>query len=282
MKYRITQVAIARASVVAMCIASATAVAQVAESNYRENQPPTLNDTAERHAAADAERANVAADFKSAYANARRPKIALLWHRELNDSISATREASAQVTSQGALPEHNYDVKIKVESKGGAVRAYSLAPPPRAAEFESGFQSALRDSGVQFVDRNTIIRLSASRSAQGAKDLDYQSVEMSALSEYAEYFAEINFIDDATAKGGLQVRVTVISTRTGVIVADVVPTGLYHPDPDHPDQSERESTVWRTGDSGFEKVERRQNGADEGRKVAFALMEQMIPQLTSL
>jgi hypothetical protein len=265
-----------------MCLGSASALAQTADSFYRENQPATLSDTADRRAAADAERATVAADFKSAYANARRPKIALLWHRELSDSISATREASAQVTSQGVLPEHNYDVKIKVESKDGAARAYSLAPPPRAAEFESGFQSALRDAGVQFVDRNTIVRLSAARSAQDTKDLDVQTVEMSALSEYAEYFAEINFIADASAKGGLQVRVSVVSTRTGVIVADVVPTHLYHADPDHPDQIERESTVWRAGDSGFEKVERRKSGADEGRKVAFALMEQMIPQLTSL
>jgi hypothetical protein len=102
---------------------------------------------------------------------------------------------------------------------------------------------------------------------------------MSALSEYAEYFAEINFIADAAAKGGLQVRVSVISTRSGVIIADVVPTELYHADPDHPEQEDRKSSTWHAGDSGFERVERRKNGADEGRKVAHALMEQMTSQL---
>jgi len=273
--------AVKAAGIAALCIASELVLAQ-GQPIYRDGEPATLNGAEERRAAADAERATVTADFKSAYANAGRPKIALFWHRQLDDSISSTRAASAQVTSQGALPEHNYDVNIKVESKTGGTKAYSLAPPPRAAEFESGFQSALRAAGVQFVDRNTIVRLSAlgaTRGGEHTKDLDAQAIEMQALSGYAEYFAEVNFIADASVEDGLQVRVTVINTRTGVIVADVVPTELYEHDRDR--SAEKNSGTWRATPNGFEKAQRRKNGADEGRNVAHALMAQMISQLAS-
>src|SRR5262245_12396968 len=91
------------AGIAALCVAAATANAQGAEPMYREGQPATLNGAAERHAAASAERASTATNFQTAYARAGRPKVALLWHRQLDDSISSTREASAQVSSQGAL-----------------------------------------------------------------------------------------------------------------------------------------------------------------------------------
>src|SRR5262245_51018035 len=101
------------ATIATLCVAS-SALAQGTDAVYRDGQPTTLNGAAERRDAALAEPATVAANFKAAYANAGRPKVALLWHRQLDDSISASREATAQVTSQGALPRHNYDVTIKV------------------------------------------------------------------------------------------------------------------------------------------------------------------------
>ena len=215
---------------------------------YRDAQPPTLSRHAEQAQAQQAEMETVLAAFKAGYARAGRPKIALLWNRMLADEISSTREVTGALSSSGLLPQDNYEVSIRLATKSGPPKRYSLAPPSRAAEFEAGFQAAMREGGVVFVDRETIVRLSAlekTKAGEQAKDLDFQTLEMSALAGYAQYFAEINFIRDAAAQGGFEVRATVIGTASGEVIADVVPAHLY--------KSSADQGIWKATDSGFAK-----------------------------
>lgn len=259
---------------------------------YRNAQPVTLSGQSEQaQQQSKAEQAKATAAFKAGYARAGKPKIALFWNRTLSDDVSSTAEVTGTLTSTGIRARDNYQVTIRVAAQSGSEKNYSLAPPPRAAEFESGFQSALREAGAVFVDRSAIIRLSAlgkTKAGEQAKDLDYQTLEMSALADYAQYFAEVNFIRDADSTGGLEVRVTVISTSTGEVIADVVPTELYKSDDDtgtwvasdsgFKKQTGGGDTQWRADDAGFYKTTRKKTGIDEGRRVAYALMAQMNQQ----
>lgn len=272
-------------------LADATA-AEPDQSLYRSDQPAVLNGQAERKQARAAEDAAIISAFKTAYAKAGKPKIALFWHRELSDNITSTREATITDNSSGQMPWDNYTRIIKIESKVGPERAVSLAPPARAAEFESGFQRAMRANGVSFIDREAIVRLTSmkkTQDGQASKDQDFQTLEMESLAGYAQYFAEVNLVPDPDSRDGLEPRVTVISSSTGEVIADVVPSELYKlADNDGQwvatergferqlDDTEKQ---WKVDESGIYRKIKKRTGLEEGHRVAIAVMQQMTEAL---
>jgi hypothetical protein len=273
-----------------MVAAANTAAAQAPV--FREGEPPVLVEKQDAKKERDAIQQTLVSDFQSAYQKAKRPKVALFWNRTLGDSITSIRETSSSVSASGSLPWQNYRIAVDSQTNVGSQKAYSTVAPPRAAEFQTGLQSVMRSAGVAFVDRSAIVRLAAlskSKNGQQTKDLDFQTIEMSALADYADYFAEVNFIIDASAKDGAEVRVTLIDTRTGEIAADVVPVDLYKPDSTNTRWSETErgfvkeqdDTVgnWTSDETGFTRRTARRTGVDEGRAVAYAVLEQWLPQL---
>lgn len=277
----------------ALATAAAAATAQELDpSLYRADQPEVLQHAqAGKKANQQSEQAVIEA-FKSVYIKAGRPKIVMFWHRDLSDEISSSQEATATEHSSGAMPWDNYDRVIKIESKSGAEKQVLLTPSARTAEFESGLHKTLFKGGVSFVDRNTVIRLvglDKAGNGQKTKDLDYQTVEMESIARFAQYIAEVNFVRDPQSKGGFEPRITVISTSTGEIVADVVPGELYKLDQDPGRwvttengvvrQSVEGDGAWTIGENGFQKKARKVTSIEDGHRVAVALMQQLTETL---
>lgn len=283
---------IAALALVAAGNAPAAGDKPVNEALYRADQPPVLKEYADRNAQKEQRaqsEAQVIGNFRAAYQRASRPKFLMLWHRELSDNINSNREVTAAVSSVGERARDNFQRTINVQWKDGSERPVSLLPPARGAEFESGFQQAWRSAGAALVDRNTAIRMTAlNKTKEGTSEnsFNFQTIEATALADYASYFIEARFVPDPDAKGGTEPRVTVISSRTGEILADIVPSSLYKQDADGESWMATDAGFvksaegasegeWRTDSKGFVKVARKRGGQEEGRAVALAIMQLM-------
>lgn len=259
------------------------------EALYRADQPAVLKAGVDADTKKKQDDARLIGNFRASYERAERPKFLMMWHRELSDNINSNKEINGTVSSTGLAARNNYQQIIKVQWKDGSERAVSLLPPARGAEFESGFQQTLRNAGVKLVDRNTAIRMTAlDKVKKGASenDFNFQTIEARALETYAGYFIEVRFVPDLEAKGGTEPRVTVISSSTGEILVDVVPSGLYKNDGGKASWSAiSEGFIkssdgatdgeWKTDSKGFVKQPRQRGGQEEGRAVALVIMQSL-------
>lgn len=259
------------------------------ETMYRADQPAVLKAGVDAYVKKTQDEARLIGNFRTSYERAERPKFLMMWHRELSDNINSNKEINGTVTSTGLAARNNYQQIIKVQWKDGSERAVSLLPPARGAEFESGFQQTLRNAGVKLVDRNTAIRMTALdkvKKGGNENDFNFQTIEARALETYAGYFIEVRFIPNPEAKGGTEPRVTVISSSTGEILVDVVPSTLYKNDGGTTSWSaSNEGFIksadgaadgeWKTDSKGFVKQPRKRGGQEEGRAVALAIMQSL-------
>jgi hypothetical protein len=255
------------------------------EPQYRPDQSPVMNGAAERAAQKAQSEGRIVAAFRAAYLRMNKPSFLMLWHRELSDNIDSGREVTAAVSSSGERARDNFDRTVSVRWKNGSEHPVSLLPPARSAEFESGFHQTLRGAGAVLVDRNTAIRMTAlGKVKTGAResDLNFQTVEASALAGYAKYFIEARFVPDGEAKGGTEPRITVIDSSSGEILADVVPSALYKQGAGKwmatgagfaKVAEESGQTEWKADEKGFVKQEKKRSGLEEGRLVALAIMQ---------
>ena len=214
--------------------------------------------------------------------------MAVFWDRELSDSITSTQEAGVAYTSTGVAPWDNHSGIIRITTRTGSERAVSFVAPARSAEFASGFQRTLRAGGVVFVDREAIVRLTSLKktgSGTQASAVDFQTLEMEALAGFARFLVELNMLPDPDSVTGYEPRVTVIDTRNGEVVADVVPADLYKADARRgqwtaTDQglfraSPGGSGKWVADENGIHREIRQSTGVEEGQQVALELMRQL-------
>ena len=260
------------------------------ESLYRSDQPQVLNNSENLKNQKKNDQLKIIEDFKLAYQKVEKPKFLMFWHRELSDDINSAQELSGTVSSTGELKRDNYFRVIKVQWKNGTERSVSLIPKVRDVEFASGFHQQMRSAGAILVDRNSAIRFNAldkTKNGISENEFNFQTIEAETLSKYAQYFIEINFIQDDDSKGGFEPRVTVIKTDTGEIVADVVPSHLYKSDGDNNNwtttnegfvkSSENvDNGQWKTDSKGFVKVSNKKTSIQEGKDVATELMKALV------
>lgn len=259
-----------------------------AQNMYRTGQPDVLNGAAERTRQQKETGAGAMAAFQVAYQRAKRPTFLMMWHRELSDKIDSGHEASATVASTGVRARDNFERTVKVQWKDGSESAVSLLAPARAAAFESGFQQTLRNAGVVLVDRNTAVRMTALKKVnEGAREsaLNFQTVEATALADFAKYFIELRFVPNAQAPGDSMPRITVIESHSGAILVDVLPTEAGKPAEGkwtagsngfvkEPDEAQQEN--WNAVENkGFVKQARPRSMQEDGQQAAVALMKAM-------
>lgn len=265
-------------------VLAAPALAQ--DGPYRANQPPVLQGQADTVAQARKAQQLALSDYQAAYRRAGAPKFLMMWHRELSDKISSAREIQATQARSGPSPRNNFEQLITIRWQDGSERAVSLLAPEQNAEFETGFHQALRAGGTVLVDRNTAIRMTAlAKSKQGAReeDMNFQSVEASALADYAQYFIEVRLLP-AAASGRSEARVTVIGSRTGEILADVMSNDGAAPAvrPGTPAElgyipraqtTAAEPGAWTTDEHGFaRRAAAPRSARDEGQAAAQVVM----------
>lgn len=218
------------------CLASASA----APAQYRSDMPLVLTPpAAARPTAAD----SVAiAAFRAAYASAGRPRVALLWNRELTDRV-ATQYDDVVHVERHAGSAGVAEVSRDGRAVGRVDRADSVATlragvrevdPERLRSsvvkestewaLKAAFLSRLQEAGVRLVDRNVAMRGRAAASPASAR-ADRQTFEMEALADKADLVMDVLQTPDPDTPLGATVRVETKSVATGAILVNLADGG---------------------------------------------------------
>lgn len=187
---------------------------------YRADQPAVL----ERPAADEPAQWDAAvAKFARAYADAGRPRMLVMWHRVVSDQISDEKRVTRSTSSAGVLARDNYTQEVVISWRERPGLHGSFLAPVQAGDYESGLTRALLSAGVQMVDRNVAVRMTALKAAgtgRPASTLDTATIEAQAFAELADQILQVQLLPDTDAPAGWRARLTVIEARTGRVVAD--------------------------------------------------------------
>ncbi|MBT4117456.1 MAG: hypothetical protein HOE84_13640, partial [Rhodospirillaceae bacterium] len=143
-------------------------------------------------------------------------------------------------------------------------------------QFESGFMEPFLNSGARMIDRAAIMRLTQTAEHKKDKTMerritpDSQYVEVSALTNYADVFAEILYTSSKNSETGIRFQVQIKEVRSGRILTMVRSTGALK-DPNDPksrnrnnkyvddDDEEEDENAFKyvPGKDGFKRVRRK-------------------------
>jgi hypothetical protein len=273
--------ALGTAAAVLILSAGLTGVAGAAE--YRQNLPEVLGNGGDQardeiqSAAAGPSAAEISRAFRTAYAQAGRPRLAMFWNRELTARLSqwAARgrlliAREARVDSTEVTGEADSATSLSWQRNQGQGRSGRSMGALADAEFEAGFTAPMLDAGARLVDRATIMRVRESDTRGDAghdRASDAQIVETEALKGFADYVAEITMLPDAEAPGDRAFRVRVKRIPDGLIAASLVARGTQ--------TAEAGRSRWVATSNGYEKVDdaRLVSAENLGRAVALATMQ---------
>jgi len=173
--------------------------------------------------------------FRLAYVARRKPRIAVFLNRGLSDEV---REWSADTrlalsggytarTSRAGKPPTRKDVTGGVTA---AIEEHNeTAPRPSPRErwmwaFEDGFLQPFLAANARVVDRATIMRLAAAKSAdeEGAyAPVSVKRIEMDALKSHADLLVEILIRRSPSSLYGYEFKASAKEVNTGIVVANV-------------------------------------------------------------
>jgi hypothetical protein len=177
-------------------------------------------------------------DFRSAYTAEGRPRIAILWNRELTGDV---REWN--VVGGTLKPESHTETVVRrgpdgreewarTERDGGSFENVHTGPAPDGARgaldeewlwrFEEAFTQPFLDTRCKVIDRSTIMRLRAAQTSRTGIDyagLAAKKVEIDALAEHADVLVEV--LVSGSGPGDYKLRANVKEVRTGRILAVV-------------------------------------------------------------
>lgn len=213
------------------------ALAMPAQAQYREGMPEVMA----APAVASADPGADTAAFGAAYRKAGKPRMAVLWNRELTDTLSTGHDHVAQLTQagQGAAVTAVGEEGRSIAQVAGASSVTTLRVGERQAEPDAqrtslaenedwplmtAFNTRLRDAGVTLVDRSVAMRAKAAAgSAEQRRDV--QTLETQALRDKADLLVEVLQTPDAKAPFGVLFRVEVKRISSGELVASLVSDG---------------------------------------------------------
>lgn len=209
-----------RRSVLQAATALATTGPLGAWAQYRADDAPVLPAApAAEPAPAGPPAADPTPHFAQAYARAGRPRILLLWNRELDD---ATQERSVERlvirdSGQGAAGRTDSFQRETVVTAG---RQVLKSAPRRTALTEAqatmvqrAFTDAMGRGGVQFVDRTLALRTTAATRHRSGGDA--QLIETDALLAQSDLVMEVLLVADDQAPLGYAFDVRVKQVRSG-------------------------------------------------------------------
>lgn len=193
--------------------------------------------------AADPDRATIDR-FAAAYARAGRPRVALLWNRELTAEVETGREDVTTLTvdgrssangevretlrRRGSLTTANADADHHVEAElRSTTRAHDSGARAAAADegadfdMERGLADGLSGAGVRLIDRTAILRTGA----LGADTTNVQALETRALLGKTDWTLEVVAMNDG------RWRIVARDLASGQVVARGVSAGRPAPRP---------------------------------------------------
>lgn len=217
--------------------------------------------------------------FRRRYERQRKPAVALLWNRELNERIvqSAVQRQSVQGQRRESASETGAEgsKSINKQEDSGQVTEVSTYSPAETARrgldersearLRGAFLSTLASGGLRPLDRTMLVRAAA---LQASGPLDMQANEMRALQQ-ARVVLEVLMVGDAQAPLGVGFSVSAREVNSAAILFTEYIA---------PPLAKRSSGRWVAinGGAGFE----RKDGAvasveDVGRAIALAVMARL-------
>lgn len=189
--------------------------------------------------AAFGQRADLVANFASAYARNGRPKLALFWNRQLSDTLnewySDTRIVNRSDSSSTMSGELNLNQTGSAQNTTAIERR--VTDPRRVStsesfewEFQDGFLAPFLEAGVTVLDRAAIMRLTGVDMAGSGE----RTVETRALQGKADYLMEVLVSPNQRSSVGYELRARILDVKTGAIVAMVNSKSLKEWNPDKP------------------------------------------------
>lgn len=270
-------------------VLSATA-APAQEGPYRPGMPETL----ERPVQTDPHPASVDR-FRKVYAAKSRPRIMVLWNREVTDELgSAYRNRETEETTkftehtessksfsghtdagfestgltESAGSETTTRNKVQGRERMDSARRDSGMAEGTAWELQGAYAATMKEAGVRLIDRNLAIRKNATERQAGAGDI--QGAETRAMSQSADIVVEILAVADPGAATGRVFRVNALDTRASRQLVSFTSSGL-------PASSTQSTFVAVKG--GFEKRYREPTWNEVGRQLAVETMEALAGSL---
>ncbi|MBF0560757.1 MAG: hypothetical protein HQL37_01825 [Alphaproteobacteria bacterium] len=185
--------------------------------------------------------------FRDEYIRHNRPRIAVYWNQQLDDTLSQWHGTSRIVTTtSGGFNETGAPPRVGETSAsphvGSSTGTTVMEPqvlvgsqaPGRVQpseswewEFQDGFLAPLFQAGAVVVDRAAIIRFTAARpgstpvSANGP-----QTIEAAALQGMADLLVEVLMAPSSQSTTGYELHARVLETATGRVLATVNSRGM--------------------------------------------------------
>lgn len=180
--------------------------------------------------------------FSLAYAKAGKPTIVVLWNRELTDMLEqSSREAiSIDRTYNRQSSPGNVSAQSNTTISTGPIRIQEMQQRDNPVErinlqLRSAFLQTLSASGVRLVDRNLIMRKTATADKAAANKkltkrientpLDNQTVEMDSFAKHAKMLMEVLNTPDPASLSGWSTYVSIKSLADGVILMEGYSSG---------------------------------------------------------
>lgn len=272
------------------CTCCAFCLCDRAVAQMRPGQPPVL---VPAPVAAPLPLADPAARFSAAYVQAGRPRIVLLWNRELSDrtqtamqertvvresgtsSSSSMENTSAGSSGSATLREGDQSFDRTTTTTKGQV---AVGEPQRnnglaekhAVELQRAFSAEMRRAGVSFVDRAWVMRATAA--GQHRAGADAALIEADALLKYADLALEVIWVADRAAPAGYGFDVRTKALRDGREVTAFYTAGV-------PSQPPQGPGGWVAGAEGYEFRRPPPPGAPSPADVGRTLAQEVMASL---
>lgn len=218
-------------------------------------------------------------EFRNAYGRAGQPRIAIYMNRKLASDTSEFRtEERVVVSARGKEDQSGFEAKsstgnaqLEISKQTHAGDTGRRAGPEEEWmwDFEEGFTNAFLDADATLIDRATILRLSGADDEKSRADgsrSDSRTVEMSALTKYAEVFVEITMVPSESSTGW-KVRAVAKEVKTGKLLAQA------RADAQFSELNKDGKKEFVAGESGYVKKTFADTPVDQGETLAYNLME---------
>lgn len=177
--------------------------------------------------------------FVPQYKKQGEPRIAILWNKEFDATVSEWELSPAQLKYAESLriETNNDSLKADFESQSTLIKKrYSTKRrSPIELDFEAfktSFITTLLKANLNLIDRDTIIRLKGSSLSgkQATYQIDSKNLETQALIGHSDYIMELLFIPTPKSALGYSASVEITDITTGSVIAKLIndlPTPKY-------------------------------------------------------
>ena len=240
----------------------AAAGASAAWAQWREGEQPVVTPALPAASAPQ----DVVTPFRRAYQAAGRPRVVLLWNRELSDQASTatmqrleihdtangrgggSSQTTAGLAGSASTYDHSGGSNRSLVASAGTV---ALTAPARStalseretAMLEQAFLSAMGRGGMRFIDRALVMRTTAATQHRGGGDP--QLIETDALMKNGDMIMEVLLVDDKDAPLGYAFDIRLKDLHQGVAVSTLYSRAIPAP-------RAQPAGQWQAGTNGYE------------------------------